>query len=85
MTNGVAGSLTILPLIIGEDSRYAPVLEPNRKSLTSGTSLGEFIRGQAEVVENLTEYVSPSEVSSVDEIAAREGAVMRQGVLKLAC
>ena len=28
MTNGVAGSLTILPLIIGEDSRYVSVLEP---------------------------------------------------------
>src|SRR5207248_3327756 len=26
ITNGVAGSLTILPLVIGEDSRYAPVL-----------------------------------------------------------
>ncbi len=48
ITNGVVGSLTILPLIIGEDSRYAPVLEP-RKSLTSGPSLGEFARGPAGV------------------------------------
>jgi glycine/D-amino acid oxidase-like deaminating enzyme/nitrite reductase/ring-hydroxylating ferredoxin subunit len=85
ITNGVAGSLTILPLIIGEDSRYAPVLEPSRKSLTSGASLGEFVRGQAGVVQNLTEYIGPSEVSSVDEIAAGEGAVLRQGALKLAC
>jgi hypothetical protein len=30
----------------GEDSRYAPVLEPSRKSLTSGASLGQFVRGQ---------------------------------------
>ena len=35
ITNGVAGSLTRLPLIIGEDSRYAPVFEPSRKSFTS--------------------------------------------------
>ena len=29
ITNGVAGSLTILPLIIGEDSRYAPAGIPS--------------------------------------------------------
>lgn len=28
ITNGVAGSLTLLPLIIGEDSRYAPSSSP---------------------------------------------------------
>lgn len=39
ITNGVAGSLTILPLVIGEDSRYAGVLNPGRKSLTSTTSV----------------------------------------------
>jgi glycine/D-amino acid oxidase-like deaminating enzyme/nitrite reductase/ring-hydroxylating ferredoxin subunit len=85
ITNGVAGSLTILPLIIGEDSRYAPVLDPSRKSLTSTASLGEFIRGHVGVVQNLTEHIGPSEVSSVDEIAAGEGAIMRQGATKLAC
>lgn len=85
ITNGVAGSLTILPLIIGEDSRYAPVLEPSRKSMSSTTSLGQFVRGQVGVVENLTEYLGPSEVGSVDEIAPGEGAVLRQGALKVAC
>jgi Rieske Fe-S protein len=85
ITNGVAGSLTILPLIIGEDSRYAPVLEPSRKSLTSISSLGEFVRGQAGVARNLTEHVGPAEVGLADEIAAGEGAVMRQGTSKIAC
>jgi Rieske Fe-S protein len=33
----------------------------------------------------LTEYITPSEVGSVDEIAAGEGAVLRQGAIKLAC
>jgi nitrite reductase/ring-hydroxylating ferredoxin subunit len=85
ITNGVAGSLTILPLIISEDSRYAPVLEPSRKSMTSTSSLGEFVRGQAGVARNLTEHIGPAEVSSADEIAAGEGAIMRQGVSKIAC
>jgi glycine/D-amino acid oxidase-like deaminating enzyme len=49
MTNGVAGSLTILPLILGEDSRYAPVFAPDRKSATM-TAVAEFIRGQTGAV-----------------------------------
>ncbi len=85
ITNGIAGSLTILPLIIGEDSRYAPVLDPSRKSLTSGTALRQFAHGQAEVVKNMAEYIGPSEVGSADEIAPGEGAVMRQGALRIAC
>src|SRR3954451_25376247 len=85
ITNGVAGSLTILPLILSEDSRYAPVLEPSRKSLISTSSLGAFVRGQVGVVQNLTEHIGPSEVSSVDEIAFGEGALMRQGATMVAC
>lgn len=44
ITNGVAASLTLLPLIIGEDSLFAPLFEPSRKSLTSRPSLGEFVK-----------------------------------------
>jgi glycine/D-amino acid oxidase-like deaminating enzyme/nitrite reductase/ring-hydroxylating ferredoxin subunit len=85
MTNGVAGSLTILPLILGEDSRYAPVLEPSRKSFTSTTAVGEFVRGQVDVVKNMAEHLGPSEVGSVDEIPPGEGAIMREGAFKIAC
>jgi glycine/D-amino acid oxidase-like deaminating enzyme/nitrite reductase/ring-hydroxylating ferredoxin subunit len=84
ITNGVAGALTIMPLIIGEDSRYAPVLDPKRKSATSTTSIGEFIRGQAGVVKNLTEHVRPGEVKSADEIAPGEGALIRSGLTQVA-
>ena len=85
ITNGVAGSLTIFPLIIGEDSRFAPVLDPGRKSLTSTASIGEFVREQAGSVKNLAEHLGPSEVSSEDEIAPGEGAIIRSGLTKLAC
>jgi glycine/D-amino acid oxidase-like deaminating enzyme/nitrite reductase/ring-hydroxylating ferredoxin subunit len=85
ITNGVAGSLTIFPLIIGEDSRFAPVLSPGRKSLTSTSSIGEFVRGQAGVAKNMAEHLGPSEVSSADEIAPGEGAIIREGISKLAC
>ena len=85
LTNAVAGSLTILPLIAGEDSRYAPVLDPGRKSFTSTSSLSQFVHGQVEAVKNMAEHIGPAEVGSVDEIAPGEGAIMRSGATKVAC
>jgi glycine/D-amino acid oxidase-like deaminating enzyme/nitrite reductase/ring-hydroxylating ferredoxin subunit len=85
ITNAVAGSLTILPLIIGEHSRYAGLFDPGRKSLFSTTSVVEFIRGQAKVVKDLAEYLGPSEVGSVDEIVPGQGAVLREGLSRIAC
>ncbi|MDB5698764.1 MAG: 2Fe-2S ferredoxin [Alphaproteobacteria bacterium] len=84
ITNGVAGSLTILPLIIGEDSRYARLLDPARKSLTSTVSLGEFVRDQAGAMKNFAEYIGPGEIASPDDLAAGEGGLMRKGLSKLA-
>ncbi|HEY0627274.1 MAG TPA: FAD-dependent oxidoreductase [Allosphingosinicella sp.] len=84
ITNGVAGSLTIAPLILGEDSRWAPVLDPSRKSATSTTSVGEFVRGQAGAVKNLAEHLGGGEISSVDELQPGQGALMRKGLHKIA-
>ncbi|MGS1016193.1 FAD-dependent oxidoreductase [Allosphingosinicella humi] len=81
ITNGVAGSLTILPLIIGEDSRYAPILDPDRKA---ASAVGEFLKGQAAAVRNFAEYLAPGEASSADALAPGEGAVIREGTHKFA-
>ena len=84
ITNGVAGSLTILPLIIGEDSRYAPIFDPGRKSASSLTAIGEFVKGQAGAVKNLAEHLGPGELSSVDELKPGEGGIIRRGLHKIA-
>jgi glycine/D-amino acid oxidase-like deaminating enzyme/nitrite reductase/ring-hydroxylating ferredoxin subunit len=84
ITNGVAGSLTILPLIIGEDSRYAPLFDPGRKPFGSTASIGEFVRGQAGAAKNLAEHLGPGELSSVDELKPGEGGIIRRGLHKVA-
>ena len=84
ITNGVAGRLTILPLIIGEDSRYAPLFDPGRKSASSVSAIGEFVRGQAGAVKNLAEHLGPGELSSVDELKPGEGGIIRRGLHKVA-
>ena len=83
ITNGVAGSLTILALILGQDSRYAPILDPGRKTGTLA-AISEFVNGQAGAVRNFAEYISPGEVSSADELAPGEGALIRDGLSKIA-
>jgi glycine/D-amino acid oxidase-like deaminating enzyme len=83
ITNGVAGALTIAPLIIGEDSRFAAVLEPSRKT-PEPTALKEFAEGVAGAVKNLAEHLMPGEIASPDELAPGEGGVMRDGLTKVA-
>lgn len=83
ITNGVAGSLTIAPLIAGAESRFADLLAPNRKSFSSSAA-AEFVRGQAGVVKNLTEHVRPGEIASEDELGPDEGGIMRDGASKVA-
>ena len=83
ITNGVAGSLTLLPLILGEDSRFADLFDPDRKA-TAGSPVMEFISGQADAVKNFMEYVGPGEVDSVRSLKPGEGAVIRDGLAKLA-
>ena len=83
LTNAVAGSLTIVPLIVGEEARFAELFDPARKP-KGLTSLGEFIKGQAGAAKNMAEYLTPGEIASADELQPGEGGVMRDGLAKLA-
>jgi glycine/D-amino acid oxidase-like deaminating enzyme/nitrite reductase/ring-hydroxylating ferredoxin subunit len=94
ITNGVAGALTIVPLILGEDSRFAEVFEPARKP-ASLVALREFADGIVGAVKNLAEHVvpgtaapddspEPGEVASADELAPGAGGILREGTAKIA-
>lgn len=81
ITNGVAGSLVILPLILGEDSRFAPVFDPGR---ISPSAARDFVEGVAGAVANLTEHLRPGEIASEDALRPGEGAILRRGLHKIA-
>jgi glycine/D-amino acid oxidase-like deaminating enzyme/nitrite reductase/ring-hydroxylating ferredoxin subunit len=84
ITNGVAGSLAIAALILSKESRFAKVLDPGRKSASAASSIAEFVKGQAGAVKNFAEYLGPGEVSSVKELGREQGAILRQGLSKVA-
>ena len=58
MTNGVAGALNFIALLVGDKARFADLFDPGRKP-ASGIALKEFAAGQAEAVGNLAEYLTP--------------------------
>lgn len=83
ITNGVAGALTIASLVAGEESPFAELLEPSRKT-PSRPALKEFAQGVAGAVKDLAEHLLPGEIGSADELAPGEGGIMRDGLSKVA-
>jgi glycine/D-amino acid oxidase-like deaminating enzyme/nitrite reductase/ring-hydroxylating ferredoxin subunit len=83
MTNGVAGAINFAALLFEQKAHFAEVLDPSRKP-KAGTSLSDFLTGRAHDVKNLTEHLTGGEISSIDELAPGEGAIIRRGMAKIA-
>ena len=81
ITNGVAGSLNFIALYRNDKARFGELFAPERKP-KAGISLKEYAGGQGPVLANLSEYLGPGEVGSVDEIEPGEGAILRRGLAK---
>ena len=81
MTHGVAGALINSALIRGEVARWAEVYEPSRKTLSG---IGNFLRENLTTVKNFAEYLAPGELSSVNDLKPGHGAIIRQGISKIA-
>jgi Rieske Fe-S protein len=81
MTHGTIAGMLLTDLIAGRDNRWAALYDPSR--IRAGAA-GDFLRENLNVAAQYTSYVTPGEVSSVDEIAPNTGAVVRDGLMKVA-
>jgi glycine/D-amino acid oxidase-like deaminating enzyme/nitrite reductase/ring-hydroxylating ferredoxin subunit len=81
MTHGVVGSLINSALIRGEVARWAEVYDPSRKT---PTAIGNFLSENLTAVKSFAEYLAPGELSSVDDLRPGHGAIIRQGLTKVA-
>jgi Rieske Fe-S protein len=81
MTHGTIAGALITDLIMGRDNEWATLYEPTRKTLRA---LPEFAKENINVAEQFTDWVTPGEVDSADEIAPGEGAIVRRGLTKVA-
>lgn len=81
LTNAVAGSLILRDLITGVDSSWAEVTDPQRISITAA---GEFLKENLEAATHWAEHLTSGEVESTDNVPPGQGAIIRDGLKKLA-
>jgi Rieske Fe-S protein len=81
ITHGVMGAMLNASLIVDGKSPWADVYAPSRKPIGA---LGNYISENVTALKNFSEYIAPGEISSFDELKPGEGAILRQGLKKLA-
>jgi glycine/D-amino acid oxidase-like deaminating enzyme/nitrite reductase/ring-hydroxylating ferredoxin subunit len=81
MTHGTIAGMLLTDLIAGRDNRWASLYDPSR--IRAGAA-GEFVKENLNVAAQYASYVTPGEVSSIDEISPNTGAVVREGLRKIA-
>jgi glycine/D-amino acid oxidase-like deaminating enzyme/nitrite reductase/ring-hydroxylating ferredoxin subunit len=81
MTHGVVGSLINSALILGDTPKRQEVYEPTRKT---PSGIGNFLRENVTAIKNFAEYLAPGELKSSDDLKPGHGAIVRQGLSKIA-
>ena len=82
MTYGTISGILIRDLIDGRDNHWAEIYDPSRKPLNATK---EYLRENANAVACMVgDWVSRGEVKDVADIPPGEGAVMREGLTKVA-
>jgi glycine/D-amino acid oxidase-like deaminating enzyme/nitrite reductase/ring-hydroxylating ferredoxin subunit len=81
MTHGAMAGLLIPDLITAGQSRWQACYEPSRKPLRAITN---YARENMTAIKNFAEYVAPGEIASYDELDRGKGAIVREGLRKVA-
>jgi glycine/D-amino acid oxidase-like deaminating enzyme/nitrite reductase/ring-hydroxylating ferredoxin subunit len=81
ITHGVIASMLIAQLIADGSSEWQELYDPERKTPTSVTT---FIDENLSAVKHFADYVAPGDVSSYDDIKPGQGAIVREGLKKVA-
>jgi len=79
LTHGSASAIIISDLIAGRRNEWAKVFDPTRKTLDA-----DLVKENANVMKQFVDWVSPGDVKSSEEIPRGQGAVVRDGMSKLA-
>jgi Rieske Fe-S protein len=79
LTHGSLSGIILTDLIMGRANAWAKYYEPTRKTLDR-----DFVKENANVVAQYKDWISRGEVKSPNEIALGEGALMREGLSKVA-
>ena len=83
MTHGAIAGMLLTDLIAGRENPWAKLYEPSRK-ITQPRLLAEFAKENLNVAAQLGDYLTGGDVASADEIPAGGGAILREGLKKIA-
>lgn len=81
MTHGTIAGILITDLIVGRPNPWTELYDPSR--IRTGAA-AEFVKENLNVAMQYSSWITGGEVSSVDEIAPNSGAVLRDGLRKIA-
>lgn len=81
MTHGMIAGMLITDLIQGRANAWAELYDPSRKSLKS---IGAFAQENLNVAAQYVDWLSPGDIESEDHIPKDSGAILRNGVQKMA-
>jgi glycine/D-amino acid oxidase-like deaminating enzyme/nitrite reductase/ring-hydroxylating ferredoxin subunit len=81
LTGGTLAGMIISDLMLERPNPYAEVFSPSRKPVTAVT---EFLKEQADVAVQYTDWVTPGEVEDVNQVKLNSGAIVRRGTRKFA-
>lgn len=81
MTHGVIAGLLISDLIQGRENPWSKLYDPSRKSLRSAL---DFAHENLNVAAQFRDYVTGGDLAAFEEIGAGEGAILRDGLSKIA-
>ena len=81
MTHGTIAGILLTDLIAGRANPWAALYDPSR--IRAGAA-ADFVKENLNVAAQYASWVTPGEVESVDDIAPNTGAVIREGLMKVA-
>jgi nitrite reductase/ring-hydroxylating ferredoxin subunit len=81
MTHGTIAGMLLDDLIVGRENLWARLYDPGRVPIRA---IGEFAKENLNVVAQYADYLGKSDVDSFDEIAPGTGAVVREGLKRVA-
>lgn len=83
MTHCTIGAMVVKDLILGAENPWAAIYDPARKTI-HGDGVSQFVSEQVNTLAQYGDWLASGEVESVREIAAGQGAIVRDGTRKLA-
>ena len=81
MTHGTIAGMLLADLIQGRSNKWATLYDPSRMSMRAAS---DFAQENLNVAAQYTEWLTPGEVKSAEDIAPGSGAVLRRGLTKSA-